>query len=411
MKGRFLRTILAAGLSLAALTSIAVAGTVRVTVAEYSAKTGPYFEEAKKAFEAANPGVEIQLELVPWDTLQQKLATDISAGSNADLAVIATRWLAGFVKQDVAEPLDGFITTEFRDRFIESFLASALKDGKTYGLPIAASARAMYFNKELFEKAGVTEPPKTWGDLKAAAEKISGLGEGVHGFGLQGKDIETDVYFYYAMWSEGTDIFDKDGKSGLASDGAIAAAKLYKELIDKSATQPAVTSSSREDVQNLFKQGKLGMMITAPFLSSQIRQEAPNLQYGVAAIPEGPTGARGTYGVTDQIIMFKNSQNKEEAWKFLDYLFTSEMRAKFSQSEGFLPVNKEEAKLDYYANNADLKAFIDLLPRARFAPLIQGWEDAAQKTSDALQKIYLGQGEPEATLKTTAEEINGMLQK
>ena len=109
--------------------------------------------------------------------------------------------------------------------------------------------------------------------------------------------------------------------------------------------------------------------------------------------------------------MFKNSQNKEEAWKFLDYLFTTDMRAKFTQGEGFLPVNKEEAKMDYYVNNADLKAFTDLLPSARFAPVIPGWEEVAQKTSDTLQKIYLGDAEPDAALKATAEEINGILQK
>jgi multiple sugar transport system substrate-binding protein len=411
MKSRFLKTVLTATLSLAALTSVALAGTVRVTVAEYSAKTGPYFAEAEKAFEAANPGVDIQIEVVPWDVLLQKLTTDIGAGSNADLSIIGTRWLIDFVKQDVAEPLDGFVTPEFKDRFIETFLSPSVMDGKTYGLPIAASARAMYYNKELFEKAGITEPPKTWDELKAAAEKISALGGGVYGYGLQGKEIETDVYYYYAMWSQGVEILDKDGKSGLGSDGAIAAAKIYKELIDKKLTQPGVTSFSREDVQNLFKQGRIGMMITAPFLSNQIKEEAPNLKYGVAAIPAGPSGARGTYGVTDSIIMFKNSQNKEEAWKFLDYLFTTDMRAKFTQGEGFLPVNKEEAKMDYYVNNADLKAFTDLLPSARFAPVIPGWEEVAQKTSDALQKIYLGDVEPDVALKATAEEINGILQK
>jgi multiple sugar transport system substrate-binding protein len=61
----------------------------------------------------------------------------------------------------------------------------------------------MYYNKDLFEKAGITAPPETWEELKAAAAKIKALGGEVYGFGLQGKEIETDVYFYYAMWSHG----------------------------------------------------------------------------------------------------------------------------------------------------------------------------------------------------------------
>ncbi|WP_214476267.1 sugar ABC transporter substrate-binding protein [Mesorhizobium sp. dw_380] len=401
---------LMAGMSMLAFAAQANAGEVRVTVAEYSAKTGPYFEEVKKEFEAKNPGITVKFEVVPWDVLLQKLTTDITAGTNADLSIIGTRWLIDFVQQDVAEPLDGYITPEFKGRFIDTFLSPSIMNGKTYGLPIAASARAMYYNKELFEKAGIAKPPATWTELQDDARKIKALGTGAFGFGLQGKEIETDVYYYYAMWSQGTEILNKDGTSGLGTPGALAAAKLYKSMIDEGLTEPGVTSNSREDVQNLFKQGKIGMMITAPFLSNQIKEEAASLKYGVAAIPAGPTGARGTYGVTDSMIMFKNSKNKDEAWKLMDFLFTTEQRAKFTQGEGFLPVNKEEAKMDYYVNNADLAAFTALLPDARFAPVIPGWEEVAQITSDAMQKIYLG-GDPEAGLKDAAAKANAVLKK
>ncbi|ECI7719490.1 sugar ABC transporter substrate-binding protein, partial [Salmonella enterica subsp. enterica] len=333
---------LLAGMSLLACAA-ANAGEVRVTVAEYSKKTGPYFEEAKKEFEAKNPGTTITFEVVPWDVLLQKLTTDMGAGTNADLSIIGTRWLIDFVKEDAVEPLDANITPEFKDRFIETFLSPSIMDGKTYGLPIAASARAMYYNKDILEKAGVSAPPKTWAELKDVCAKVKASGAAC--FGLQGKEIETDVYFYYAMWSQGTEILNKDGTSGLGTPGALEAAKLYKSLIDEGLTEEGVTANNREDVQNLFKQGKVAMMITAPFLSNQIKEEAPNLKYGVTAIPAGPSGARGTYGVTDSIVMFKNSKNKEEAWKFLDFLFTTEQRAKFTQNEGFLPVNKEEAKM------------------------------------------------------------------
>ncbi|MER9331045.1 sugar ABC transporter substrate-binding protein [Mesorhizobium sp. M0488] len=402
---------LMAGMSMLALAAQAQAGEVRVTVAEYSAKTGPYFEEVKKEFEAKNPGITVKFEVVPWDVLLQKLTTDITAGTNADLSIIGTRWLIDFVQQDVAEPLDSHITPDFKDRFIDTFLSPSIMDGKTYGLPIAASARALYYNKELFEKAGIAKPPASWTELQEDARKIKALGSGSFGFGLQGKEIETDVYYYYAMWSQGTEILNKDGTSGLGTPGALEAAKLYKSMIDEGLTEPGVTSNNREDVQNLFKQGKVGMMITAPFLSNQIKDEAPNLKYGVAAIPAGPTGARGTYGVTDSIIMFKNSKNKDEAWKLLDFLFTTEQRAKFTQGEGFLPVNKEEAKMDYYVNNADLAAFTALLPDARFAPVIPGWEEIAQITSDAMQKIYLGSVAPETGLKEAAAKANAVLKK
>ena len=411
LRGIWCKSLLLAGAGLLASTALAAAGTVRVTVAEYSAKTGPYFEKAATAFEAANAGTDVQIEVVPWDVLLQKLTTDISGNANADIAIIGTRWLIDFVEQDIAEPLDSYITPDFKARFIETFLSPSIMNGKTYGLPIAASARALYYNKTLFEQAGIDGPPETWEELKADAEKIKAIGGEVYGFGMQGKEVETDVYFYYAMWSQGGSILNEDGTSGLDSKAAIDAANIYKGLIDAGLTQPGVTSLNREDVQNLFKQGKIGMMITAPFLASQIKEEAPDLKYGVAPIPAGPGGARGTYGVTDSVIMFKNSQNKEEAWKFLDFLFQPEQRIEFTKNEGFLPVTQAEAQDPFFADDPDLKVFTDLLPNAQFAPVIPGWEEVADIASSAMQKIYLGEGEVEATLKEAAGRANEILKK
>jgi multiple sugar transport system substrate-binding protein len=402
------RSLLLACTGLMALAGTAEADTVRVTIAEYSKGTGPYFEEAAAAFEKANPGIDIQIEVAPWDSLQQKLTTDISAGTNADLSIVATRWLLDYVQQGVVDSLDDRITDELRGRFIPTFLTPSVLDGKTYGLPVAASARAMYYNKDIFSKAGYDAAPATWDDLKAAAAKIKETSPDVFAFGLQGKEIETDFYFNYAFWSYGGDII-KDGKSGLDSEAAIEAAKLYKGFIDAGYTQPGVTSYSREDVQNLFKQGKVASVITAPFLSNQIKAEAPQLNYGVAPVPAGPRGDRATYGVTDSIVLFKNSKNKDEAWKFLDFIFSAEMRTKFDKVEGFLPVNAEEAKDPMFADNADLKVFTSLLPDARFAPVIPGWEEIADATTTAVQKVYLGEAEAGPAFKEAAEKINGIL--
>ncbi len=410
MKCRFLRTVCVAGLCLAVLTGVALAGSVRIIVPEYSPRTGPYFADAEREFEAANPDIDIQIEMVPWEELRRKLATEMGEGTYPDLAIINRRELVDFVKLDAIEPLDGFISDEFKSRFIGSFLSMAMMDGKIRGIPFTASIRALYYNKDLFGRAGITEPPRTWDELKSAAEKISALGGGIYGYGLSGKGIEADVCYYYVMWGQGVEVIDENGRSGLASDGAIAAANFYKVLIDKGATEPAVTAFPREGVENLFKEGKIGMIIAPPQLAKEIRETGRGLSYGVAAVPAGPTGARGTYGESDAVVMFKKSQNKDEAWKFIEYLFTTVMRARFTQDEGLLPVTKEEAESEHYVNDAELKVLVELLPVARFTPLIASWEIVAQRTTDALQKVYLG-GDADATLKSVAEEINRILLK
>jgi len=395
-----------------ALTAVGLAGlavqadTVRVTVAYYSDQTEPYFKKMAEAFEKANPGNSVKIEMVNWDTLQQKLQTDIGGGTNADLAIIGTRWLLDFVKDDMAEPLDGYMDAAFKNRFIGAFLAPGQISGKTYGLPIAASARALYYNKETLTKAGFPNGPKTWNDVMAASKKIKAAGS--YGFGLQGKEIETDVYWYYALWTNGGEVVGKDGKAAFSSPAGVKAATLYKTMIDQGLTQPGVTNYSREDVQNLFKQGRVSMVISAPFLAKQIKKEAPNLKYGIAPVPMGTANA--TYAVTDSMVMFKNSKVKKTAWKFLDFLFTKAPRVAFTSGEGFLPTTKEEAAAPQFSD-PDTKAFVNLLPHARFAPTITGWEDTAKAVGDAMQAVYLGKAKPADALKRAADEANKALGK
>lgn len=399
---------LVAAAALGLMGAQAHADTVRVTIPEYSSNTLPYFEQAAEAFMAENPDTTVELEMVPWASLQQKLITDISGGVNADLAVIGTRWILDYAEQGIVEPLDDYITEEFTSRFFEVFLTPSVVDGQTYGLPIAASARAMFYNKDILADAGYDAPPETWEELMEMSRDIKETApEGVYAFGLQGKLTETDVYFYYPMWSYGGTILTEDGQSNINTEASLTALTMYKTMIDEGLTQPGVVDYYRADIENLFKQGKLGMIITGPFVSKQLKEEAPDVNYGLAKVPAGTRNA--TYGVTDSIVMFSNSDVKEEAWAFLDFLFSNEQRVKFDEAEGFLPVNKFEAEQPQFANDEDLKVFTSLLDDAFFAPLVGGWEEIADATISQLQSVYLGQTEPAAALENIETEVNGIL--
>ncbi|MGH1481053.1 MAG: ABC transporter substrate-binding protein [Geminicoccales bacterium] len=382
---------------------------VRVIVSHYSDQTGPIFEAMAEAFEASNPDIDVIIEDVAWGALQQRLTTDIAAGTAPDISIIGTRWLVDFVENDIVEPLDQYMDDDFKSRFIETFMGPSTISDQIYGLPVAASARAMYYNKGLMEQAGVTEPPTTWDDLQAAAEQISALGDDIHGFGLQGGgETETDAYWYYSLWTHGGDIIDADGKSGVGSAEAIAAASRYKDLIDAGLTQPGVTNYNRQDVEGMLKQGKVGMILSGPWLRGQMKEEAPDVDYGIAGIPAGT--AQATYGVTDSIVIFADSEVKDEAWKFLaEAAFTDEWRSEFTQKEGFLPVFKSVAEDAHFASDPELKAFTDMLPHARFAPLIANWQEVADTTKSALQQIYLGDAEVEPALTAAADKIDSIL--
>lgn len=400
---------LASAAALLALTTTgALAATkLRVVVAHYSDATAPIFEAMAADFEKANPDVDVVIEDVSWDNLQQRLTTDIAGGTAPDIAIIGTRWLVDYAKQGIAEPLDGYLTPALKERFIEAFLKPSVIDDKTWGLPVAASARAMYVNKSLLAEAGVAQIPTTWDELVNAARKVKALGRNAYGFGLQGKEIETDAYWYYALWTHGGELI-QGGKSGIASDAGIAAARLYKAMIDEGLTQPQPTGANRQDIETLFKQGRAAMILSGPWLRGQIAKEAPGLDYAIVAIPKASRPA--TYGVTDSIMIFASSKAKKEAFKFLETAaFAEKGRREFTVKEGFLPVTKAEAAAPELQQDAGLKAFIALLPDARFAPLVPDWEQMADATAGALQQIYLGQAAPAQALQAAAARIDALL--
>jgi multiple sugar transport system substrate-binding protein len=395
--------LVALGLGLGLAGAASAQTVVDFAVAEYSAKTGPYFEKVAADFEAANPDIDINIEVIPWNTLLQRLTTDIAGGNAPDLSIIGTRWLLDFASQGIAEPIDRYLTPEFKDTFIGTFMEPGIIDGQMMGLPVAASARAMMVNLDLYEKAGVA-PPTTWDELYTAAQAINALPEDVFAFGLQGKEIETDAYFYYGLWTHGGNILNEDGTSGLNSEAGIAAATLYKKMIDEGLTQPSPTNYNREDVFNLFKQGQVATIFTFPMLIPQIKEEAPNLRYQILPLPEA--GAKATYGVTDTLMMFADSDVKEAAWKFIEFAYQDQYRAEFDIGEGFLPVTKNVAAMDNFSKDPDVAGFAAGLPYAKFAPIIANWEEIADVTVRTMQQIYLGEVTPEEGLNAAAAEIN-----
>jgi multiple sugar transport system substrate-binding protein len=385
----------------------AQAETIRVVLGYYSAATQGLFEGMAKDFMEKHPGDEVKIEVIQWDNLQQRLTTDIAGGTEPDIAMIGTRWLVDYVKNDIAEPME--LTPEFKASFIESFLSPSTFDGTMYGLPVAASARAMYYNKDLLAKAGVTTPPTNWDGVVDTARKIKALGTDAYGFALQGKEIETDAYWYYSLWTHGGELI-KDGKSGVASPEAIKALTLYKSMIDEGLTEPDPSGLNRQDIERLFKQGRIGMILTGPWLRGQIKTDAPTLNYALSPIPQG--SAKATYGVTDTLMVFKSSKQKELAMKFLtETAFSPKWRIEFSTKEGFLPVMKEEAAAPVFADDPQLKAFTDMLPYARFAPPVANWEQMVDAVIAAVQKVYIGQAQPEAALKEAAATIDGLIQQ
>ncbi len=406
-RSRYLCVAMVAALGFAGFAQMASAQEkVRVRINEYGTKTVGHYQELAESFNAQQDEYEVVIEPIVWDNSLQKYTTEAASNRLPDIGHIGTRWMLDFVANDLLLPIDDRLADEFADTFVDTFLELQKFDGQTWGLPIAASTRAMYWNTDLFEQAGV-ELPGTWDEALEAARAISALGDDVFGFGIQGSAIETEAYFFYSLWSNGGELF-ADGKSAIGSQEAQDALNLYRQFIDEGLAQPGIGGHDRQEVEKIFKSGRLGMMLSGPWLVNQLAEEAPDVNYGIAPIPRGTRSA--TYGVTDTIVIFKSSKNPDGAWAFLEHMFNHDARIDFGENEGFIPVLKSVSADPLFAENPSLQPFVALAPVAKFAPLVPRWEEMATIIATAVQKVYVGDAEASETLPAAAAQIDALME-
>ncbi len=381
---------------------------IRFLAMEYDTNTRPFMKKLKKSFEAANPDIDLNIEVIDWDAGRDKLSTLINADNAPDLANIATIWLPELVSLEVVQPLDEFVSDEMRARFIPKTLRGASYQGKLYGLPIAVSARALYCNSKLLKAAG-EKPPATWDDLLRVARKCQDPANHVYGFGVQGAKTETDVYWYYFLWANGGRILNEDKtRATFNSPEGVEALQFVVDLIHKyKVTQPDTTAYDREDLQPLFKSGKLAMVITGPWFWGMLEKDVPDLEYELAPIPRRKEQV--TMAVTDNLIMFKSCKDKEAAWKFVQFFYDPKLRLEWAKTFGMLPELKEVAESDYIKSSPQWSLLMSLLPDGRFVPLHPRWTKISDEIRLAMEEAQLQTKSPKQALDDAAERVNAVL--
>lgn len=384
--------------------------TVKFLAMEYDTNTRPFMDKVKQQFEAANPGIKLDVEVVDWNLGKDKLATMVSADQAPDLANIATLWLPEYVQLDAVEPLDSYLSKEMRDRFLPLTLHGAEYQGKLYGLPIAVSARALYYNKDLLA-AAKCQPPTNWQELATVAKKCTDPAKGVYGFGVQGSKVETDVYWYYFLWANKGDILSPDGKQAIFNSPAGVEALQYEcNLVQKDkCTEPEPTAYDREGLQEMFKGQKLAMTITGPWFWKMLKKDVPSLHYGIAPIPGNKQ--QKTMAVTDNLIMFKSCKNKEAAWKFIEFFYKPELRQQWAETFGMIPELKSVAGSDFIKKSSEWTMFLKLLDSGVFVPLHPRWTAISKEIEVGVQEALMGQKTPKAALDAAKGRVDALLKE
>lgn len=371
---------------------------ITFVAAQYSNETKPFLEQVIKDFEAENPDIKVNLNVIGWDVLEQQVNTMIATNQTPD--ILNLNHYAAFAADDLLMPLEEVISPELKDKFYESFYDAGKLEDTAYGLPFLASIRGLFYNKDLFEQAGVTEPPASWAELVDVAKTLTDK-TGVPGFGVPMTTLEGQAYFSYFVWGNGGE-WKKDGKWVLNSPENIEAIEFLSSLVNEhKVTNPEPTAINRDEMHKVFGAGQIGMMISANFLPTILKAEAPDLNYGVAPIPVNEGKDPINLGVQDFLMVFKSSKHPDAVGKFLDFFYDNDRYQQFMEKEGMLPATAEVGEA--MAAKDELTAtFINQLPIAKFYPLTDSkFPQLRTEQINAVQKVLLG----EATAKDALDAL------
>jgi multiple sugar transport system substrate-binding protein len=367
---------------------------ITVVIAEYSKDhTRPFWQALSEQY-TKQTGVKVELQVIDWNSIDQQVSTMIQNGRPPD--VLNLNSFSSYAKDGLLYPAKDVLSSTTKDDFIDAFARGGEYRGELYGLPILASARAFFYNKALFARAGIAAPPRTWDEFVDDARKIQALGGGTIGYALPLGPEEAQAEWSIWMWNGGG-----DWKSGDAwiinSDPNVRTLQFLSDLANRHrVTQVNPGKTNRTDgAFQLFKDGKVGMVIGFSPLAKQLDAEA-RVEYGVAAMPTRLDRA-ATLGVEDYLMAFKKKGNQDAVKRFLDLYYQPENITRWITAEGFLPVTK--TGLERMRADAKLTPYLDALPNARLVPTTDpAWDKVKLDVQQNIGRAVQPGGDPKQVL-------------
>ncbi len=402
--------LIAMPLSMTGASAEGLSGKLSFMVAEYSAKTGPYWQAQVDSFKAANPGVDVTLEVVNWQQMHDTTVQRIAAGNLPDLVNTATIWLPEWVEAGAIRTIgDDIVSAKVKGDIVPALLQlGASYKGETWGLPIAVGGRGLFYNTDLLSKAGYSSVPTDWQGFKTAVTKVHDA-TGAFGFGFDAKGVQAFRYFGFFLWNNGGDFFDADGKAAFNSDAGV---KALQFLVDLAATPavPGPTGTAIEDLEPMFKSGRLAMLIDGNYFATAIKTDAPNLKFGVAAVPtSGPNVKPVAWGVTDTLVISKKA-DPAITKAFIDHIYSTAARTQLDVNEGLLPLLTSQATLPEFTGDPVTQSFVAQLASFRFDPLHPNYSQMQELVKTAVQQALTGT-DLKAALDKAATDFNALIAK
>ncbi|MGG1678211.1 ABC transporter substrate-binding protein [Neobacillus sp. NRS-1170] len=387
---------------------------------------GLAIREVLNKFEEKNPNIKV--EMVGSAQGDQKLLTQILSGKAPEVIQVAYRDLLGLAPQqgftDLTKELSGL-----KDNYYKQSWDQALYEKKVYGLPWLGHTIQLVYNKDLFEKAGIKEAPKTWEELYADAKKLTvdTNGDGKidqYGLGLVGKqtyDITWMVNMF--MTQAGADLVKKDGsdyKIALNSPEGKEALEFYKKLAAET-SPPDTTNKDGGGVMADFRNQVTAMEFQGPWGVTDIWKAGNTFKVGAAAMPAGPAG-KGADVSTYMLSIPTGVEGAKfdasvELIKYLGSKEAQEMIMKGEKINGEyfpfrIPIRKDLADMQYLKDHPEFNVFIDGLKYPSISTPIPAWTQIETEVyTSVLNQVVSGKISVEEGLKQIEDRGNDIIKQ
>jgi len=396
---------LAAGAGLAGAGAFAAARPARAATTTLSIWTGfpelqPFYQAVADAYSKLHPDVKFTIFATSLRECEQKLSAAVPTGTGPDLFDIGTNISVNFVDGGLLDPnppeIDQYLKSGAWNTHVVDF---STIDGKTYGLPLMEGSRAsMYYNKSLFKAAGIAEPPATFAELVAAAEKLvkfdasgkmtrSGISLRLSG---QGSGI-TEKYRYLLEAADASVIVKTPGgkyHNNFDNDAGRSALQFVVDVVQKyKIDDPKVQHDA-----DAFVAGNTAMLFREAWVIGEIQEKNKSLDYGVAPIPKW-TAASPHKMLLQPWLIYVNgkSGNKAASWDFLKFLTNQENSLRLTSMTGWV---SERADVDWkplLETTPQFAVFVDPPKDISFyvEPILTPWDEIQSKMADKLTAAFI----------------------
>lgn len=393
-------------------------GTVSFMVFGEPAELAAY-QSLVAAFEAQHPDIVVELRHVPGQgDYRQRLAADFSAGAPPDVMLLNYRRFAQFADGGL-EPLGPYLAasdhlheSDFYAPTIESFTF----DGQLWCIPQNVSSLVVYYNRDLFDAAGLAYPADDWthDDFLAAAHALTldtsaSLSSGLDGDGQidqYGVGIEPNLFRLAPfVWQNGGDLVDdpvRPTRLTLDSPPALAAFQWFVDLQVEHHVVPDALAEAAESSESRFLNGRLAMYFNSRRGTPTYRT-ITTFQWDVAPLPTGQQSASILH--SDGYCLAAKAPDKDAAWTLIEFANSVEGQTLVAGTGRTVPslieVAESPAFLDpghpegYRQPPAHSRVFLDTIPDLRRVPLLSTWAGVEETASREIERAFYGQASVE----------------